>query len=61
LHLAILLGGIAFIYFQSRFHHPWVSHPMTAAFLLDTTGIFKEGEAANTVDPWQSIQLEKSS
>ena len=52
LHLAVLLGGIAFVYFQSRFHHPWISHPMTAAFLLDTTGIFKEGGAANAMDPW---------
>jgi len=25
---------------------------MTAAFLLDTTGIFKGGEAANAMDPW---------
>ena len=25
---------------------------MVAAFLLDTRGIFKEGEAANAMDPW---------
>ena len=52
LHLAVLLGGITFFHFQRRFHHPWVSHPMTSAFLLDTTGIFKEGEAVNAMDPW---------
>jgi hypothetical protein len=52
LHLAVLLGGITFVYYQSRFHHPWVSHPMTAAFELDTTGIFKEGGTANAMDPW---------
>jgi hypothetical protein len=52
LHLAVLLGGITFVYYQSRFHHPWVSHPMTAALLLDTTGICKEDGVANAMDPW---------
>lgn len=52
LHLAVLLGGITFVYYQSQFHHPWVSDPTTAAFELDTTGIFKEGGAANSMDPW---------
>jgi hypothetical protein len=52
LHIAILLCGIAFAYWQSRFRHPWFSDPTMIAFQLDTAGIFKEGKVTNPKDPW---------
>ena len=50
--IAILLCGIAFAYWQSRFRHPWFSDPTMIAFQLDTAGIFQKGAVANPKDPW---------
>lgn len=51
LHMCVLFGGLLFVYLHSRYHHPWVADPVSAAFMLNN-GDMMDARIWGGVDPW---------